>query len=633
MGLGSVLRLVSGLFSGRAALDHVAAIARFHRAQMMPGIVDAVKYVEGVVRGFGFEVEVFWFSARDGVRFMSYESGSMWRVKDARVELVEPRRDVLLRFKDCPTMVPIYSPPTPADGVVGEVVYVGLGSREEDYAGKDVSGKVVLAHGSPLLVQKFACKFGASAIMLFGLEKPLDAAIYTRCLRELCNVPIVSLPRSVALRLLREIERGGKVVVKIVIESESFDGEFPVVTARVDGVEDRYLALTAHICHYRPGANDNASGAGTLVEVARVLKNVLSKPRRGVFLAWAPEYTGFAALIEELERRGGVRFYGGINLDMVGEKQEVTGAVLQVVETPYSNPSYIDYLLEEALERLIYTAESFGGVKVPAYRYSPVEYSYGSDHDIFCDPSVNAPAVMVNCWPDKYYHTDKDDIDKVDPKMLWIVGSATTAVAKFLSDADAEDALYIAKLVVERGLKRGLERVWEAYSKAVEDSKWRHVLAARIEVFPRVVSRKLERVTELEPSIEPRVREELSRFQRAWDAAVEGLKELAQWAEPKELSGIRVKRLFRGLVTRALLGTEDYINLRVKSAREFPILTSEAQYMFDGETPLSEVYKVLLAEYGPVITPEKLLEFVRVLERKGLVRVFSSSSAAGTSSS
>jgi Zn-dependent M28 family amino/carboxypeptidase len=45
----------------------------------------------------------------------------------------------------------------------------------------------------------------------------------------------------------------------------------PLVTARLAGESEREILVVSHLCHPRPGANDNASGAAAALEAARTL--------------------------------------------------------------------------------------------------------------------------------------------------------------------------------------------------------------------------------------------------------------------------------------------------------------------------------------------------------------------------
>ncbi|MCD6301301.1 MAG: aminopeptidase, partial [Staphylothermus sp.] len=59
-------------------------------------------------------------------------------------------------------------------------------------------------------------------------------------------------------------------------------------------------------------------------------------------------------------------------------------------------------------------------------RYGISPYTMGSDHDVFIGWSIDS--VMYNEWPSKYYHTDKDTLEIIDPKNV-----AYTSVAAILA--------------------------------------------------------------------------------------------------------------------------------------------------------------------------------------------------------
>src|SRR5439155_1631772 len=52
------------------------------------------------------------------------------------------------------------------------------------------------------------------------------------------------------------------------------------------------------------------------------------------------------------------------------------------------------------------------------FKWAVTPFSGGSDHYLFADPAVGIPCPMVIQWPAKFYHTNADTIDKVDPAML-----------------------------------------------------------------------------------------------------------------------------------------------------------------------------------------------------------------------
>ena len=77
-----------------------------------------------------------------------------WTLEGGELWLLEPRVVKLGDVRETPTSVADNSPT--AD-VTADLVDVGEGTEESDYAGKDVSGKIVLAFGPPDKVKELAC--------------------------------------------------------------------------------------------------------------------------------------------------------------------------------------------------------------------------------------------------------------------------------------------------------------------------------------------------------------------------------------------------------------------------------------------------------------------------------------------
>ena len=81
------------------------------------------------------------------------------------------------------------------------------------------------------------------------------------------------------------------------------------------------VVYSAHV--QEPGANDNATGVGTLAEMARVaalmVKGKSVNPGRTITFLWGNEIQWTARfLAEDTVRRAGVKW--GMSLDMVGRK-------------------------------------------------------------------------------------------------------------------------------------------------------------------------------------------------------------------------------------------------------------------------------------------------------------------------
>jgi hypothetical protein len=203
--------------------------------------------------------------------------------------------------------------------------------------------------------------------------------------------------------------------------------------------------MVSHLCHPRPGANDNASGAAALLETAATLarligQGVLPAPGRGIRFIWVPEMTGTFAWLaaQEAEVRSG-RWLAGLNLDMVGADQCLTNGLCEFVSLPAAGAAFADHLLN-------WLRQPFSD----GIRYKEAPFASGSDHYILSDPSVGIPTPMINDWPDKFYHTSVDTPDKVSPTALARSGALAALYAYWLSAAGPADAAWLGHLMVSR---------------------------------------------------------------------------------------------------------------------------------------------------------------------------------------
>src|SRR5581483_6437947 len=105
----------------------------------------------------------------------------------------------------------------------------------------------------------------------------------------------------VAASLRGELARGA-VKLAAHVRGKMVPASFDVVSATIAGTDPAAgeIVLTAHLCHERAGANDNASGSAALLAAARALEAAiaageLAPPRRTIRFLWLPEISGSQA--------------------------------------------------------------------------------------------------------------------------------------------------------------------------------------------------------------------------------------------------------------------------------------------------------------------------------------------------
>jgi len=456
---GSPIDLIRSAFSGDATLRHVSAIAQHHRIQASPGYRAAARYVADRLDAAGLEVRTHSYPATADARFWATDSFLEWACDAATLELLDAAgspRETLCDFAAVP--ISLIQRSIPVEGEFELVIVGGKGGKDPaDYAGMDVTGKIVLTSEPAARVAELAVnRFGAAGVLFDGmqaggrteLDLP-DALQYTSFWWHGATPPnafgfVISPRRGRSLRA--RLAGGEKLRVVAKIASRFYPGSFEVVDALLRGRESEgEVLLVSHLCHPMPGAHDNASGAAALLEVATTLAGLIAagrlpRPQRGIRCIWVPEFTGSYAWLadHEAEVLAG-RWIAGLNLDMVGANQCLTNGVWKIVGLPEAGAAFADHLLAWLWEPLL-----------EGQRWEESIFEAGSDHYIMSDPAIDIPTPMVTQWPDKFYHTSADTVDKVSPESLRRSGALAATYAYWLANAGADDARRLGHWMMSR---------------------------------------------------------------------------------------------------------------------------------------------------------------------------------------
>jgi hypothetical protein len=289
----SLSKVVKEELSGSMAKSYVAQISRFHRIQASTMFHEAAEYVKGELLKIGLNNAVIEQFLADGKKkYWTSTSPVGWMVKDAELRLVEPEEKLLVSYKDIPQSLHTCSNATPQEGVTAELVDVGAGTKSADYEGKDVKGKFVLATGRAKSVHEQAVyKHGAAGVITdtVPLEIPNvresldipDAHAYQSIWPSAEDLSKVTFGFSLSKRqgnhLRALLKRGKPVKLKAKVDARLFPSNLDIVTATIPGESkpNEETFLIAHLCHPKPSANDNASGSGLLLEIARTINALI----------------------------------------------------------------------------------------------------------------------------------------------------------------------------------------------------------------------------------------------------------------------------------------------------------------------------------------------------------------------
>jgi hypothetical protein len=459
--------------SGELAKEYVIGISRFHRIQGSRGYRDAAQYVLEHLAEFGFsepDARVESYPSDGRVQYQGWQSPSGWDIDWAELRMVEPYEERIVGYPEIAMSLITYSNPGTARA---ELVWVGSGTSDADYEGKDVAGKIVLATGYGGDVHRNAVlKHGALAVVCYldderAQEYP-DIVAYTGMWPRTEELERVTFGFNISNRQgerLRDLlSAGQRVVLDARVEGIGLEPYFmDIVVARIPGSErpDEHLVFSAHLDHPKESANDNASGSAALMDIARTLRRLidtgrLPAPKRSLLFLWVPEHYGTMAYIDGHPEMAGPALGGSylanLNLDMVGENLELLHSKMIITGNPDSLPTVFDAVLEEMAAEVARTDVRTPRGSLSEFNYRNTPYSGGSDHTMFIDRKI--PAAMLNHSPDYTHHTTDDTIDMVDPVELERSELLATAAFWYLANLDGEQALDLAHLAYANSSRR-----------------------------------------------------------------------------------------------------------------------------------------------------------------------------------
>jgi hypothetical protein len=652
--------------SGETAKRNLEVIATFHRQRGSKGFHAAAELVAERLREYGLsDVAILQFPADGKIFYGTQKSRPAWDAEMGDLDVMEVQRtvrcgqnpNVIADCLDGPVILHesyaaepvVLAEDSESREAVGMLMDAGEGAKEGDYAGKDVKGRVVLVAASPGAVQDLAVgKFGAAGIISYaqnqknawwGEDENLIRWGHLETFSE--NKTWAFMASLKTARDLRDrLAKGQNLFVHAKVKAGRHPGSYEVVTATIPGADPKLkeeeIAFSCHLDHQRPGANDNASGCVTILEVARTLQKLiaegkLARPARTIRFIWPPEIEGTITLLNA-KPEFAKRIKAAIHMDMVGGGPE-TKAVFHVTRGPMSLPSFVhdvawafaEFVNEESYKfaatgKAEYPLVAPEGGKEPL-RAEYSAYTMGSDHDVYQDSSFGIPAIYLNDWPDRYIHTNFDTAANIDPtklKRAAFIGAASGYFLAVLNENSAREVLSSAEAFrLQRGTETELRAKQVTFTEA--QNLARQYLDEEIELANSIKKIVPGSTTVSEIAFEgtiplklsegykrpnpPRTGEASQKFSRnnqpKGPLTVFGYDYFADHAK---VMGMGESKLlsFVGLWG----GGEEY--------------AYEVLNFADGKRNAQEIRDAVSAEYGPVPL-EMVVEYLKALERIGLV--------------
>ncbi len=425
--------------SGSAALRTVRTLSQHHRMRGSTGYRAAAEAIRDRLTDYGLEgVEIIALPADGTIFYGTQRSRPGWNARFA--ELWEGSQRIA-SWAEQPISLAQDSVSGRAEA---DLVDIGAGTSESDYAGREVRGRLVLTSSQPEAVADLAIgRFGAAGIVSWaqnqrtawwGEDESLVRWGHLATFGAHPTFAFMVSPRQ-ARAWQERLRRGEAVRLRAEVDAGRSPSAYLIPTAIIPGRRrDREIVYSCHLDHPSPGANDNASGCAGILEIARALQRLtrsgaLPVPERTIRFIWPAEIEGTIALLNarpEYARRT----LATVHLDMIGGNTEVTKSILRVEGSPPSLSSAVPdvafafarYVNEQSL-----AFAGTGRADMPlvdpdgdrrALQAQVGGFSEGSDHQVWAEGSWRIPVIYIADWPDRYIHTQRDVPDNLDPTKM-----------------------------------------------------------------------------------------------------------------------------------------------------------------------------------------------------------------------
>ena len=395
-----------------------------------PQMRKATEFICGKLKEYGVEAHIDHFPM-----YQSYP-------KEATLTLLAPEK------KEIPARPVCHIKSTSAEGLSGELVYLGSGAYE-DYEGKDVTGKIVLTDmnwspGRPEMA-RIAWEMGAKALIIMNWGKAEDGLIQMGAVKaqwgnptpdtekDIVDLTVISISRADGEYLAGLCEKG-EVSVHLTAEAtrEWITADQPIGRVYGGKSSGQYVLVGSHVDAWGKSAICNASGNALNLELARLFQKHKDELNRDVvFVFWdgheIAEGGGSAWYADNYWKDMNENCLAYINIDNLAIK----GTTIPGVE---GQPELKDYLTGAIKEIWGQEGEwhraykgggdsSFFGVGVPYCSFA-TEYTE--------EKLVELNYAFYSPW----LHSDSDTIDKLDRDLLLGHGKYFAYIIEGMVNAD-----------------------------------------------------------------------------------------------------------------------------------------------------------------------------------------------------
>ena len=485
-----ITRQITEEISGDAAFAHIRHNSQFHRPRGgSDGLWKVAQYYEEKAREYGLTDVKIIKQKYGATRPWNAKSGELWIAGD-KPERIASTIQTPLHLADF----------SRAADVTAELIDIGGGTSVE-LEGKNVTGKIVLTSGAiGTIMRDVIIAKGAAGIVWYpspfyegsgidgsgfnmpdqvrwlsvpsgqieGKEPTFAFVLSTRQGAELHN----RLARSTTpIRVQAKVDAGftssqGSEPWQVMVEG--------FIRGTNPGTQD--IVLTGHMQEGMQSANDDASGTGSVLEIARAFNKLITdgripRPRRSLRFWWVTEISSERQYFAD-NPDAPKRIWVNVNQDMVGADQSQDIMRKQgITRVPASRFHFLNDVAEAVIEYMVagntfeLSQAQAGSPMYPKphfsrlgtrqrYNAEMIFFHNNTDHMTFNEAPIGVPAITFTNMPDRFIHSADDDLETVDRTQLGRNAASAALIAYAMASADASRASQLAAETAGRGAAR-----------------------------------------------------------------------------------------------------------------------------------------------------------------------------------
>lgn len=614
----------------------LSRVCSHHRIQTTRSYHQAAQECVQLLRSYQIDAQLLSYPMKEKTFAGSYRLFPEWNCRDGWCRVVEPAELKLADFREDPIQVITQSIPADHREVPLEIVDMDRGSDAENYTDIDLSGKLLFTHAQ---VKKFRWAFQRGAVGILSdylnetdffrsSQDVPDVRNYTGFWWDYSDGEAKGFGFVLSARLSRRLkelcvlqkERYAQGLTdspypkaNAYVDASIEEGQIEVVEATLPGKSTETLYITAHLCHPYASANDNASGVSGAIEVLIALKQAIDQGKlepleKTIKVVLIPEFTGTYCYVNDKDMSNGI---AGINLDMIGARQEGITGPITLTHLPYASPSIIGELASLLMEEIKQEPSCQEDILLQNVRTREEEFMLGSDHFILSDPQVGIPTLMLGQMPDLYYHTSGDTLERMDMTVLKYSTVLAASCIYLLNDLHSEDVEAIFEQQCVHLMKQAQAKKRKArrcgmdaaqLAKALAVLKEFHLASAadmRHYVKDADVEGQCRRIESLLPQVSLPSATGGAIYRRRFHDPIESLRSLFLEREEQ-------------------LALVDAYGKRHASGMDRTLCETLCGYYIDGTRTAAAVIEHVEGESG-IRCEEMLLEYMQLLEQVGLL--------------